>query len=147
MVATTFDSRANEGSSSSKGTAGRLLQLVMVFVVLSFGAYKFTAHEARGGAPLVSNSPLTSWLNASGTQGASTVVGVAELTFVLLLAIGFWRPESRLLPHPGRRLRSRVHDGPEVHRRFQEPVRDGRFSCVRGAELAPPRACDAHDPA
>lgn len=93
---TTLSSYANEGSSSFEGIAGQLLRLAMVFVFLSFGAHKFTAYEATGIAPMVTNSPLTSWLNAFGTQGASMVVGVAELTFGLLLAIGFWRPESPL---------------------------------------------------
>lgn len=59
-----------------------------------FGLQKFTAYEAMGIAPLVSNSPLTSWLNVLGTQGASMAIGVSELAFGLLLAIGFGRPGS-----------------------------------------------------
>ena len=62
----------------------------MVFLV--FGMQKFTAVEAAGIAPLVSNSPLTAWLNIFGTLGASRVVGSSELTFGVLLALGFRRP-------------------------------------------------------
>ena len=66
----------------------------MVIIFLWFGLQKFTAYEAMGIAPLVSNSPLTSWLNVLGTQGASMVVGTSELTFGVLLATGFHRPGS-----------------------------------------------------
>ena len=65
------DLRTSEGPSSFEEAAGHMLRLAMVLVFLSFGAHKFTAYEAEGIAPLVSNSPLTSWLNALGTQGAS----------------------------------------------------------------------------
>ena len=47
-----------------------------------------------GIAPLVSKSPLTSWLNVIGTQGASMAIGISELVSGLLLAIGFRWPGS-----------------------------------------------------
>jgi len=75
-------------------SAGHLLRLSLVVIFFWFGLQKFTAYEAMGIAPLVSNSPLTSWLNLLGTQGASMVIGTSELAFGLLLAIGFHRPES-----------------------------------------------------
>lgn len=75
-------------------SAGHLLRLSIVVIFFWFGLQKFTAYEARGIAPLVSHSPLTSWLNVLGTQGASMVIGVSELTFGLLLAIGFRWPGS-----------------------------------------------------
>ncbi len=75
-------------------TAAMLLRLSLVLVFLVFGAQKFTLVEAEGIAPLVSNSPLSSWLNAFGTLGASRVVGSCELTFGALLAFGLWRPGS-----------------------------------------------------
>ena len=68
--------------------AGQMLRLSMIVIFVWFGLAKFTAYEAAGIAPLVSNSPLTSWLNVFGTQGASMVIGTAELTFGLLLATG-----------------------------------------------------------
>ncbi len=75
-------------------SAGHLLRLSLVVIFLWFGLQKFTAYEAMGIAPLVSNSPLTSWLNVLGTQGASMAIGTSELAFGLLLAIGFRRPGS-----------------------------------------------------
>ena len=96
MTPIQLGSRANAAPTPFERTAGQLLRFGMVLLFLSFGAHKFTAYEAEGIAPFVSNSPFTSWLNILGTQGASIVVGTAELTFGLLLAVGFWRPESRL---------------------------------------------------
>lgn len=74
--------------------AGQLLRLSMVVIFFWFGLQKFTAYEVMEIVPLVSNSPLTSWLNVLGTQGASMVIGVSELAFGLLLAIGFRWPGS-----------------------------------------------------
>ena len=96
MTPVALHPHAHEVSFSFEATAGQLVRLAMVFLFLSFGAHKFTVYEATGIAPFVSNSPLTSWLNAFGTQGASMIVGVAELAFGLLLAVGFWRPASSL---------------------------------------------------
>lgn len=84
----------NAAPSTLERNAGQLLRLALVAVFLVFGLQKFTLIEATGIAPLVSNSPLTSWLNVFGTQGASRVVGCFELTFGLLLAFGLWRPGS-----------------------------------------------------
>lgn len=75
-------------------SAGHLLWLSLVVIFVWFGLQKFTAYEATGIAPLVSNSPLTSWLNVLGTQGASMAIGVAELAFGLLLIAGFRWPGS-----------------------------------------------------
>ena len=75
-------------------SATHLLRLSMVVIFVWFGLRKFTAYEAEGIALLVSNSPLTSWLNVLGTQGASIVIGVPELAFGLLLATGFQWPGS-----------------------------------------------------
>ena len=82
--------------ASLERNAGQLLRLALVVVFLVFGLQKFTLVEATSIAPLVSNNPLTSWLNVFGTQGASRVVGSFELTFGLLLAFGLWRPGSVL---------------------------------------------------
>ncbi|CAA9319475.1 MAG: hypothetical protein AVDCRST_MAG90-1552 [uncultured Microvirga sp.] len=94
MAPIALDRDVTESSSSFEATAGQFLRFAMVFLFLSFGAHKFTAYEANAIAPFVSNSPLTSWLNAFGRQGASVIVGVAELAFGLLLAVGLWRPAS-----------------------------------------------------
>lgn len=78
---TVFEQRAAQG-----------LQLALVVIFLVFGLQKFTAAEAMGIEPLVSHSPLTSWLLVLGVRGASRVFGTAELTFGLLLAYGLLRP-------------------------------------------------------
>lgn len=87
-------SATNVSPAPFERLAGQLLRLSMVLIFLWFGLQKFTAYEAMGIAPLVSNSPLTSWLNVLGTQGASVVIGLSELTFGLLLAAGFRWPGS-----------------------------------------------------
>jgi len=57
---TVFEQRAAQG-----------LQLALVVIFLVFGLQKFTAAEAMGIEPLVSHSPLTSWLLVLGVRGAS----------------------------------------------------------------------------
>ena len=85
---------ANVAPTSLERNALQLVRLSMVVIFFWFGLQKFTAYEAMGIAPLVSNSPLTSWLNVFGTQGASMVIGTSELIFGLLLATGFRWPGS-----------------------------------------------------
>lgn len=75
-------------------SARHLLRLSMIVIFVWFGLQKFTTYEAEGIASLVSNSPLTSWLNVLGTQGASMAIGIPELTFGLLLTAGFRWPGS-----------------------------------------------------
>jgi uncharacterized membrane protein YkgB len=58
-----------------------------------FGALKWTAAEAEGIAPMMTNSPLLAWINhACGQQWASEVIGVIELTVASLIAIRRWAP-------------------------------------------------------
>jgi uncharacterized membrane protein YkgB len=85
---------ANVAPTFLERSTTHLLRLSMVVIFFWFGLQKFTAYEAMGIAPLVSNSPLTSWLNVLGTQGASMVVGTSELTFGVLLAAGLRWPGS-----------------------------------------------------
>ena len=85
---------ADPTRTSYERIATQLLRLSIVVIFFWFGLQKFTAYEAIGIAPLVSNSPLTSWLDVLGTQGASMVIGTSELTFGVLLAIGFRWPGS-----------------------------------------------------
>jgi uncharacterized membrane protein YkgB len=60
--------------------------LVLVFVL--FGTAKFTAAEAEAIKPLVSNSPLMSWMySALSVQGVSRLIGSTELLAALLIAL------------------------------------------------------------
>lgn len=69
------------------------LDLTLAGLVLSFGwigLMKFTAVEATAIEPLLSTSPLLSWMLAAfGSQGASNVIGAVEVLIAVLLA-GWW---------------------------------------------------------
>src|SRR3954468_1303296 len=70
----------------SIGTAILRYALVLVFVV--FGLAKFTMAEAEDIKPLVSNSPLMSWLYSFlSDQGVSRLIGTSELVTAALLAV------------------------------------------------------------
>lgn len=88
--------------SSAAATAARLrrtgafiLRYSLVFFLLFFGALKWTAAEAKGIQPMVSHSPLLSWLYpAFGVQGGSEVIGIVELVIGLLIANRRWAPRA-----------------------------------------------------
>jgi len=64
-----------------------------VFLLVFFGALKWTAAEAQGVAPFITNSPFLSWIgHALGQQGASEAIGVIELTTALFIALRRWSP-------------------------------------------------------
>lgn len=64
-----------------------VLRYGLVLIVLWFGVFKFTPSEAQAIQPLVSNSPVLSWLYAlTGVRGASRIIGVAEIVIALLIA-------------------------------------------------------------
>ena len=72
-----------------------LIRYGLVLVLAWIGAMKFTAYEAEGIKNLVETSPLMSWMyKALSVQATSNVIGVAELTAALLIAI---RPLSARL--------------------------------------------------
>lgn len=71
------------------------LRLALVVTFLIFGCQKFTAFEAHGIAPLVSNSPLTAWTMNFGVRDMSRMFGSIELTLGALLATGLVRERSR----------------------------------------------------
>ena len=67
------------------GTVGIFASLAVIY--FWFGGMKFTAYEAEGLVPLVSNSPLVSWMyNIFSVRGFSTFLGFVELTIGLLIA-------------------------------------------------------------
>ena len=62
------------------------------------GAMKFTAYEAGAIEGLVASSPLTSWLySAFSLQGASNLIGTAEIAVAALIVIGGKFPRAALL--------------------------------------------------
>jgi reactive chlorine resistance protein C len=65
-----------------------VLRYALVLIFVLFGALKFTAAEAAAIKPLVSNSPLMSWLYSLFTdEGVSRLIGTSELVTAVLLAV------------------------------------------------------------
>lgn len=65
----------------------------LVLFLGMWGAFKFTSFEAEGIRPLVSNSPLLSWLYPLfGIRGTSGLIGIVEVTAALLIATRRWLP-------------------------------------------------------
>ncbi|KAF2406314.1 YkgB family protein [Pseudomonas antarctica] len=75
---------------------------VLVLIFFMFSYTKWFDYEAQALIPLISNSPLLSWMYpVFGTQGASYALGVAECTIGLGLAIGAWSPRIALIAAAG----------------------------------------------
>nr|WP_300311247.1 DUF417 family protein [Halomonas sp.] len=59
----------------------------LTVIYLWFGGMKFTDYEAQGLVPLVSNSPLLSWMyGLFSVRGFSNFLGVVEISIALLIA-------------------------------------------------------------
>jgi len=72
-----------------------ILRYGLVVLVLWFGLFKFTPTEAQAIQPLVSNSPLLSWLyGLTGVRGVSRIIGVAEIAIALLIAARPFSPRA-----------------------------------------------------
>jgi hypothetical protein len=64
-----------------------VLRCGLVLILVLFGTTKFTAAEAAAIKPLVSNSPLMSWLyGVLSDQGASALIGTIEIATAVLIA-------------------------------------------------------------
>jgi uncharacterized membrane protein YkgB len=65
-----------------------LIRYGLVLVLGWIGAMKFTAYEANGIQALVASSPLMSWMyKLFSLQATSNIIGVAEITAAVLIAI------------------------------------------------------------
>jgi uncharacterized membrane protein YkgB len=65
-----------------------LVRYGLVLILVWIGAMKFTAYEAKGIEPLVSSSPLMSWLYGfMSLQAVSNLLGVTEITTGILIAL------------------------------------------------------------
>src|SRR5207244_2498157 len=69
-----------------------LIRASMVVLFLFFGYQKWFEYEAQVLIPYISNGPpLISWMYPMfGIRGASSLLGVSEWSFALLLFLGFW---------------------------------------------------------
>ncbi len=66
----------------------RLTRYGLVTVLLLIGFLKFTAAEAEGIQPLVSHSPLISWMHGIlSVQAASNLIGAIEIAIGVMLAL------------------------------------------------------------
>jgi uncharacterized membrane protein YkgB len=87
---------AERSDSSNRPLA--LLRWALVIVLLWIGAMKFTSYEANGISPLITHSPIVSWLNALfGVQGASILIGLFEILTALVLIAGAFKPVASAL--------------------------------------------------
>ena len=65
-----------------------ILRYGLVGILLFFGAFKFTQVEAQAIQPLVSNSPLMSWMySVLSVQAVANVIGSTEIVFAILIAL------------------------------------------------------------
>ncbi len=67
----------------------------LVLVLLWIGGMKFTAYEAMGIQPLVSHSPLVSWMyDVLSMRSFSTMLGFIEIGTAALLALRSVSPKA-----------------------------------------------------
>jgi uncharacterized membrane protein YkgB len=79
-----------------------LVRASMVFIFLLFGCQKWFEFEGETIKPLISHSPLVSWLiPAFGVRGAGWFLGSTEWTFGALLFLGFWSKRLGILGAAG----------------------------------------------
>src|SRR5262245_62768143 len=65
-----------------------LIRYGLVLVLAWIGAMKFTGYEAEGIKALVETSPFMSWMyKVLSLQATSNVIGIAEITAAVLIAI------------------------------------------------------------
>jgi len=89
----------NDNGRSVRKLGEFLIRYGLVLVLGWIGAMKFTHYEAQGIQGLVASSPLMSWMyKVFSLQATSNILGVAEITAALLIAI---RPISTRLSSIG----------------------------------------------
>lgn len=75
-----------------------LMRWALILIFLLFGYTKWFPYEAQGLIPLLSNSPLLSWMHTLfGIQGASYALGIAEWGIGFGLILGIWSPRITLV--------------------------------------------------
>ena len=71
----------------------RLLRYGLAAILIYFGVFKFTAAEAQAIQPLLTHSPLLSWLyQVLDPRGVSRLIGVTEVGIAGLLLLRPWFP-------------------------------------------------------
>jgi uncharacterized membrane protein YkgB len=78
--------------------AGLFARYGLVIVIGWYGVLKFYEFEAKGIEPLVSESPLMSWLyNFFSVYTFSALLGTFEIAAAVLLALKPWWPKASIL--------------------------------------------------
>jgi uncharacterized membrane protein YkgB len=93
----TLENRLSQSELPSRfrNAGAFLLRYGLVLVLGWIGAMKFTLYEAEGIKTLIETSPLMSWMyKFLSIQATSNVIGIAEITAAVLIAI---RPLSAKL--------------------------------------------------
>jgi reactive chlorine resistance protein C len=88
---TTFARIRTRDSARLLHAGTQIARAGLVFCFLFIGLAKFTPEEARGIQPLVSHSPLMSWMYSLWSiQTVSDIIGSTELVIMALLVVGIW---------------------------------------------------------
>lgn len=75
-----------------------IIRYGLAVILLWIGALKFTAYEAEGIQPLVTNSPLMSWgYSLLTVRGFAALLGVIEIVLGLLIAARPFAPKLSAL--------------------------------------------------
>jgi reactive chlorine resistance protein C len=98
MTSKNISTNLSTWAARLEAIGGTVLRYGLVAILIYLGAFKFTEEEAKAIEPLVTNSPLFSWLHAAlGTQGISNVIGVAEIVIAALIAAHPFSPKASAL--------------------------------------------------
>jgi uncharacterized membrane protein YkgB len=75
-----------------------LLRAAMVLTFFAFSVQKWNQYTAEMLVPLISHSPVVFWLlPAFGVRGAGYFLGTTEMTFGVLMFLGYWSPRLGVL--------------------------------------------------
>jgi uncharacterized membrane protein YkgB len=92
-MTTTFTRAVQTRLPVLENVSAALARYGLVVVIAWIGALKFTEYEAKGIAPLVSESPFMSWIyEVLPVMTFSALLGVLELATAALIAIKPWWP-------------------------------------------------------
>ncbi|MGA9521926.1 MAG: DUF417 family protein [Myxococcaceae bacterium] len=79
-----------------------LLRSALIAVIVSIGMAKAWPAEAQAIQPLVSNSPLLSWVyEIFSVRTFALLLGIVELTIAFLIGVRSWSPRAALVGSAG----------------------------------------------
>jgi uncharacterized membrane protein YkgB len=90
----TFTQIQSTKQNTIDAVGGLAARYGLVIVIAAFGLLKFTNYEAQGIQPLVSESPVMSWLyDIFSVYTFSVLLGVFEVAAAVLIAVKPWWPK------------------------------------------------------